>query len=78
MSRMVLLDAGPLGLATNPKAGDEHRRCEAWIGSLVLTGSKFLYPREPIMRCAENCSGSAGEAALRGSTTSGVLRAFCP
>ncbi len=44
MSGMVLLDAGPLGLLTNPKGGDEARRCRAWLDGLVAAGVHVMVP----------------------------------
>jgi len=35
VSPVVLLDAGPLSLVTNPKGSDESRRCKAWLAELV-------------------------------------------
>jgi DNA-binding transcriptional regulator LsrR (DeoR family) len=34
MSRIVLLDSGPLGRVSNPRASAENRRCQAWAKSL--------------------------------------------
>ena len=36
MSVVILLDAGPLGLITNPRASQETRDCNLWLESLVL------------------------------------------
>lgn len=35
MRRLVLLDAGPLGMISNPKASPLVYRCNAWLESLV-------------------------------------------
>jgi hypothetical protein len=44
VSRVVLLDAGPLGLATSPKERDESRRCRAWIDGLLAAGVRVMVP----------------------------------
>jgi hypothetical protein len=41
---LVLLDAGPLGLVTNPKGSDESRRCKAWLAGLVAGGVRVMVP----------------------------------
>lgn len=39
MSRIVLLDSGPLGMVTNPKASSiEAEECKLWLNSLPLKG----------------------------------------
>jgi hypothetical protein len=44
VSRLVLLDAGPLSLVTNPKAGENSRRCKAWLTGLVTAGVRVMVP----------------------------------
>lgn len=44
MSRVVLLDAGPLGLVTNPKGSDESRRCKAWLAELAAADVQIMVP----------------------------------
>lgn len=44
MNRMVLLDAGPLSLVTNPKGGDDARRCNAWLAGLTAGGVRVMVP----------------------------------
>ena len=39
MSQIVLLDSGPLGMVTNPKATSPlHQECQLWLQSLPLKG----------------------------------------
>ena len=38
MSRIILLDSGPLGLITNPSASEENRECSAWIQARLREG----------------------------------------
>jgi hypothetical protein len=44
VSLVVLLDAGPLSLVTNPKGSDESRRCKAWLAELVAGGVQIMVP----------------------------------
>jgi predicted nucleic acid-binding protein len=44
MSRLVLLDSGPLGLVTNPKASLETEACNLWLESLLATGTRVGVP----------------------------------
>jgi hypothetical protein len=36
MSKIVLLDSGPLGMVTNPKALPECEACRSWLESLLI------------------------------------------
>jgi predicted nucleic acid-binding protein len=44
VSVLVLLDAGPLGLATNPKGNDLSHRCKAWLSGLLTAGIRVMVP----------------------------------
>ena len=44
MSRVVLLDAGPLGLVTNPKHTPQSAACAQWLQSLVARGVRVVLP----------------------------------
>jgi predicted nucleic acid-binding protein len=44
MSRVIVLDAGPLGMATNPKAKDVPLQCQQWLRSLLQKGEKIVIP----------------------------------
>ena len=44
MSRVVLLDAGPLGLVTNPKLSPAGVACSDWLQELVGRGTRILLP----------------------------------
>lgn len=41
---IILLDAGPLGLISNPKASTSSQECYEWIESMVVQGSSILVP----------------------------------
>lgn len=44
MSRVVLLDAGPLGLVTNPKLSLSSAACTEWLQRLVSGRVRILLP----------------------------------
>jgi predicted nucleic acid-binding protein len=44
VSLIVLLDTGPLGLATQPKARSEAEECRAWLRGLPSAGHLALVP----------------------------------
>ena len=44
MSMVILLDAGPLGLITNPRASQETRACNQWLESLALKEIEVKIP----------------------------------
>ena len=44
MSLIVLLDAGPLGMITNPKSSSENEACKNWLAGLVYKGIEVVIP----------------------------------
>ena len=44
MSRIVLLDAGPLGLVTNPNASHQSAACAEWLQTLASRRARILLP----------------------------------
>lgn len=44
MSRTVLLDAGPLGMATNPNRSPSNLACTRWLQELIASGVRVLVP----------------------------------
>lgn len=44
MSRIILLDAGPLGLVTNPKASPESDACNQWMQEQLKGGDNVVVP----------------------------------
>jgi predicted nucleic acid-binding protein len=44
MSLIVLLDAGPLGMITNPKSSPENEACKDWLASLAYNGVQIVIP----------------------------------
>lgn len=44
MSLVVLLDAGPLGMITNPRSSPENEACKNWLAMLAYNGADLLIP----------------------------------
>ena len=44
MSLIVLLDAGPLGMITNPRSSQESEACKDWLAALVSKGVEVVIP----------------------------------
>ncbi|MEH2384125.1 MAG: hypothetical protein V7K27_35445 [Nostoc sp.] len=44
MSRLILLDSGPLGMVTNPKAKGIPLACQLWLKSLLRRGERVAIP----------------------------------
>lgn len=44
MTRIVLLDTGPLGLVTHPKASTQSDDCNVWMRSQLMKGTRILVP----------------------------------
>jgi len=63
---IILLDAGPLGLISNPKASGTSLECYQWIESMVLNGAQVLVP--------EIADYEIRRELLRANKVSGVAR----
>jgi hypothetical protein len=44
VSEVVLLDAGPLGLVTNPRRSQHSMACAQWVQALVARGRRVIVP----------------------------------
>lgn len=44
MSLIVVLDTGPLGMASNPNASPETDACQRWLETLLLDGARVCIP----------------------------------
>jgi hypothetical protein len=44
MNRLIVLDSGPLGMVTNPKAKGIPLDCQLWLKSLLQKGEKIVIP----------------------------------
>lgn len=42
--RAVLLDTGPLGVLSNPRASETALACRAWVGGLTAAGVRVIVP----------------------------------
>lgn len=71
MSRIVVLDAGPLGMITNPRSTPDNERCKDWLAARVQEGAEVVIPeiadyeiRRELLR-AEKTEGLARLDALK-------------
>jgi len=69
---IVLLDAGPLGMITNPKSSPENEACKNWLAKLAYEGVEVVIPeiadyevRRELLR-ASKVKGLGRLDALRG------------
>jgi predicted nucleic acid-binding protein len=44
VSQLVLLDAGPLGLVTNPKRSPQNLACNEWLQTQLRRGVRIIVP----------------------------------
>ena len=44
VSQVVLLDAWPLGIATNPRRSRQSAACTQWLQALVTHGTRVIVP----------------------------------
>jgi predicted nucleic acid-binding protein len=44
MTRLILLDSGPLGMAAHPKAEGITRDCQLWLNALLRQGERIAIP----------------------------------
>jgi hypothetical protein len=55
MSLTILLDAGPLGMITNPKSSPENEACNGWLASVrSLSNAAVVVERESHYNFARN------------------------
>jgi len=66
VSKIVLLDAGPLGLVTNPKRSPQSIACAQWLQSLITAGAHIILP--------EIADYEVRRELLRANKTQGVAR----
>jgi len=66
VNTIIFLDSGPLGLVTNPKAGEETKACATWLLSCLQAGAKVCLP--------EICDYEVRRELLRANKTKGLER----
>ncbi|MEP6757053.1 MAG: PIN domain-containing protein [Chthonomonadales bacterium] len=44
MMKTIVLDTGPLGMASNPKSSPENRACKKWLDDHVRSGARVIAP----------------------------------
>jgi len=66
VSRVILLDTGPLGLITNPKLSPESVACAQWLQTHITAGSRVIVP--------EIADYEVRRELLRANKTKGIVR----
>ncbi|MGV0027634.1 hypothetical protein [Phormidesmis priestleyi] len=66
MSRVIVLDAGLLGLVTNPKLSAEGVACARWLQTHITSGSRAIIP--------EIADYEVRRELLRANKTKGIAR----
>ncbi|AFY95461.1 hypothetical protein [Chamaesiphon minutus] len=66
MNRVIILDAGPLGLITNPKLSSESVACAQWLQAHIIAGSRAIVP--------EIADYEVRRELLRANKTKGISR----
>ncbi len=66
MARIIVLDAGPLGLASKPPGKPDADRCRAWIRTLDTSGVRIVVP--------EVADYEVRRELIRAGATAGVRR----
>jgi len=66
MTRVVLLDSGPLGLVTNPRVTPETAACSQWLEDLAAHGVRVIVP--------EIIDYEVRRELLRAGKTTGIAR----
>jgi predicted nucleic acid-binding protein len=66
VSRVIILDTGPLGLVTNPKLSAESVACAQWLQSHISAGNRAIIP--------EIADYEVRRELLRANKTKGIAR----
>ena len=66
MSQVIILDAGPLGLITNPKLSPQSVACAQWLQTHLTSGSRVIIP--------EIADYEVRRELLRANKTKGIAR----
>jgi predicted nucleic acid-binding protein len=66
VSRVVVLDTGPLGLVTNPKRSAESIACAQWLQTHITMGNRIIIP--------EIADYEVRRELLRANKTKGIAR----
>jgi hypothetical protein len=64
MSLLILLDAGPLGMITNPRSSPESEACKNWLASVAITTPVMLKAAEFWASARKIGRQSASDASL--------------
>lgn len=78
MSAAVLLDAGPLGLLTNPNLSPQVMGCRSWVTSLRAAGRRVLVPEITDYEVRRELIRIQSHAALANLDALGTMLEYLP
>jgi hypothetical protein len=78
VSAAIVLDAGPLGLLTNPKLSAQPQACRAWIASLRAAGRRVIVPEIADYEVRWELLRIQSQSALTNLNAFGILLEYLP
>ena len=78
MSGIIILDAGPLGLLTNPNNSSRPSACRAWLAALRAAGRRVVVPEIADYEVRRELIRIQSHAALANLDAFGVVLDYLP
>lgn len=66
MSRIIVLDSGPLGMVSNPRAKPPYLECQLWLDSLLQRGETVILPEIADYEVRRELIRAGKKAGIRG------------
>jgi predicted nucleic acid-binding protein len=78
VSAAIILDAGPLGLLTNPNPNPQPQACRTWLASLRAAGHRVIVPEIADYEVRRELLRIQSHSALTNLDAFGVLLEYIP
>ncbi len=78
MSRIILLDSGPLGMVSNPKAKPPYLQCQLWLESLLQNNETVIVPEIADYEIRRELIRAGKTAGIRKLDQLRSLLTYCP
>ncbi len=78
MSRIILLDSGPLGMVSNPKAKPPYLQCQLWLESLLQNNETVILPEIADYEIRRELIRAGKTAGIRKLNQLKSLLTYCP
>lgn len=78
MSRIILLDSGPLGMVSNPKAKPPYLKCQLWLESLLQNNETVILPEIADYEIRRELIRAGKTAGIRKLNQLKSLLTYCP